>query len=168
MGNRAQFGALAGKLVRALSRLEREQVCCGDLTFQQFQTLRSIEEAGRVNLSSLSAALGIDQSTASRNLARLERDGYLSKARHDGDARSIVVELTRQGRSALATLCCDERDTFAGIYERIPAGQRASVLASLAVIAQAIPPDDAATCCAPEPQRKLGRFLEAGVDRQDR
>ena len=155
MGNKALFGVLVGELVRGVSRLHRDEVCCGDLTSQQFETLRKVEAAGQVNLTAMAAALGIDPSTASRNLARLQRHGYLSKTRHGVDARSIVVELTRKGRTALSTLSCDERDVFAELYERIPPPERATVIASLSVLTDALGSDAAAGCCPPDPKRKL-------------
>jgi DNA-binding MarR family transcriptional regulator len=154
MGNRATFGSLLVQLARVVSRIERDEVCCGDLTFQQFETLRRIERAPKVTLSSLAVDLQIDQSTASRNLALLERGGYLSKARHEADARSVIVELTRKGRTALSSLSCDERDAFAELHDRIPAAQRASVLAALAVLSEALAEPTAAACCPPELKRR--------------
>lgn len=154
MGNRTSFGSLLVQLARVVSRVERDEVCCGDLTFQQFETLRRIERAPKVTLSSLAAELQIDQSTASRNLTLLERGGYLSKARHEADARAVIVELTRKGRTALSSLSCDERDVFAGLYDRIPVAQRASVLAALTALSEALADPAAAACCPPEPKRR--------------
>jgi DNA-binding MarR family transcriptional regulator len=154
MGNRATFGSLLVQLARVVSRIERDEVCCGDLTFQQFETLRRVEGASKVSLSSLAAALHIDQSTASRNLVRLEREGYLSKVRDEADARSVVIELTRKGRAALSNMSCDERDTFAELYDRIPADQRTSIVASLAVLTEALADPTVAACCPPEPKRR--------------
>jgi len=152
MGNRATFGSLLVQLARIVTRIERDQVCCGDLTFQQFETLRRIEGASKLTLSSLADSLHIDQSTASRNLVRLERDGYLSKARDEVDGRSVNIELTRKGRAALASMSCDERDAFAELYDRIPAGARASVVASLAVLTEALAEPTTTACCTPEPR----------------
>lgn len=154
MGNRATFGSRLVQLARVVSRIERDEVCCGDLTFQQFETLRRIERAPKVTLSSLAAELQIDQSTASRNLALLERGGYLSKARHEADARSVIVELTRKGRTVLTSLSCDERDAFSELYDRIPAAQRAPVVAALAALSEALGEPAAAACCPPEPKRR--------------
>jgi DNA-binding MarR family transcriptional regulator len=152
--NRATFGSLLVELTRIVSRIERDEVCCGDLTFQQFETLRRIEGAPRLTLSSLAAELHIDQSTASRNLVRLERDGYLSKARDGADGRSVNIELTRKGRTALSSLSCDERDAFAELYDRLPASQRGAVVASLKVLTEALAKPGIAACCEPEPKRR--------------
>ena len=73
---------LARTVARELARLERDEVCCGDTTFQQFATLRTMHEAAApMTTSALATALGIDLSTASRNLAVLERNGYIRRAR---------------------------------------------------------------------------------------
>lgn len=154
MGKRAAFGSVLVRLARVVSRIERDEVCCGDLTFQQFETLRRVADASQVSLSSLAAELHIDQSTASRNLVRLERDGYLSKVRDEADARAVVIELTRKGRAALSSLSCDERDTFAELYDRIPADRRASIVASLETLVEALADPPVAACCAPASKRR--------------
>jgi DNA-binding MarR family transcriptional regulator len=153
-GSGATFGSLLVEVARVVTRIERDDVCCGDLTFQQFETLRRIEGASKLTLSSLADVLHIDQSTASRNLVRLERQGYLSKARHEADGRSVNIELTRKGRAALASMSCDERDAFAELYERIPAGARGSVVAALAVLTEALAEPTTTACCSPGPKRR--------------
>jgi DNA-binding MarR family transcriptional regulator len=72
MGNRAQFGKVLLSVVRAVDRMQRDEICCGDLTLQQFDTLKRISTAERSTLGSVAQELEIDLSTASRNLTRLE------------------------------------------------------------------------------------------------
>jgi DNA-binding MarR family transcriptional regulator len=138
MGNRAQFGKVLLSVARAVDRLQRDEICCGDLTRQQFETLKRISTAERSTLGSLAQELEIDLSTASRNLTRLEKQGYVSKVRDEADARTVVLRLTTKGKRALSTLSCDERDALVAVYDRIPAGRQAEVLAGLTVLAEAL------------------------------
>jgi DNA-binding MarR family transcriptional regulator len=51
----------------------------------------------------LAARLGVTPSTLTGHLAALERRGHTRRTANPTDARSAVVELTRDGRAALAT-----------------------------------------------------------------
>src|SRR6202142_3745492 len=109
MGNKADFGRVLLSVGRALEHMQRDQVCCGDLTLQQFDTLKRISTVERTTLGSIAADLGIDLSTASRNLTRLDKQGYVSKARDESDARTVLLRLTTKGKRGLSTPSWDER-----------------------------------------------------------
>ena len=64
----ARFAALASKVARGIARLEREEVCCGDLTLQQFETLRVLQGEGPLTLGA--AALIVDSFRDRRKSAR--------------------------------------------------------------------------------------------------
>ena len=138
MSTRSHFGALLVQVAQAVARMEREEVCCGDLTFQQFRTLRVLERIPRVTLRVLATRLAIDQSTASRNLGRLMRGGYLSKDPNESDHRSALLRLTPKGRTAISTMACDERDAIAAIYDRVPPIRRPSVVETLSALSDAL------------------------------
>ncbi len=148
--SKTRFAELATQVARGLARLERDEVCCGDLTLQQFETLRAIESAGQVTLGAAAAALRIDVSTASRNLALLVTRGYLTRRRGREDARQVAFALSKKGADCLASLCCDERLVYAALLARIPAERRAAVVEALDVLATALAGADAeAVACAP-------------------
>jgi DNA-binding MarR family transcriptional regulator len=146
---RDQFARLLVSIGHAVTRLEREQVCCGDLSFQQFDTLRRIDRDGTNTVSALSSVLAIDESTASRNVGILVRDGYLKKERDHNDGRTFQLRLTTKARLALSTLSCDERDVFGAAFERLPPGDRRTSLAVLAALERALNGDQRQSCCAP-------------------
>lgn len=134
----ASFPALARRIARGLSRIERDQICCGDVTLQQYDTVRLLHERGALTTGDVASALGIDLSTASRNLGVLEKNGYLARVRSEADARQIVNKLTRKGTRCIESLCCDERSAFDEVFARIPASKRTAVLEALAVVADAL------------------------------
>jgi DNA-binding MarR family transcriptional regulator len=69
----------------------------------QFTVLVSAadQSKGRLTVNDLAAALVLEQSSLSRNLAVLERLGYIRLVRGD-DRRERFVTLTRSGRAAIA------------------------------------------------------------------
>ena len=166
MGNKAQFGKVLLAVARAVDRMQRDEICCGDLTLQQFDTLKRISTAERSTLGSVAQDLEIDLSTASRNLTRLEKQGYVSKVRDESDARTVILRLTPKGKRALSTLSCDERDAFAAVYDRISAARRAEVIAGLTVLTEALEktqaPSSAEPCC-PTPEGQTIRRLRTGA-----
>src|SRR5581483_10885526 len=81
MSDAAAFMELARRIARGLASIEKQQVCCGTITLQQFDTLRALKEAAGLTTSAIAGRLGIDLSTASRNLTVLERQGYISRVR---------------------------------------------------------------------------------------
>lgn len=152
-----RFAALASRVARGISRLEREEICCGDLTLQQFETLRALRDAGPLTLGAAAEALGIDLSTASRNLARLVKGAYLTRRRGREDARQVAFALSKRGAACLDSLCCDERLVFAAVLARVPADRRSAVGEALELLAAALAGERSgqpSACCAPSTSRQ--------------
>lgn len=140
------FASAARRIVRAVARLEREQVCCGTVTLQQYETLRLLHETGAISTGEIAARLSIDLSTASRNLAVLERDGYIARQRSEHDGRLVEVSLSRAGVRCVETLCCDSDAVFRTALERIPSADRAKVVAAIRTLADALEGEQ--PCCS--------------------
>jgi DNA-binding MarR family transcriptional regulator len=150
MVEETRFGELLSQVARAITRRQASDVCCGDLTLEQFQTLQAVSAADRPSLGSLSTSLRVDPSTTSRNVARLERNGYLRRARGAEDGRVVLVRLTAKGSRALESLRCDERDVFQDAYGRLPVGERSKVVQALETLSSCLDArDDRARACCP-------------------
>jgi DNA-binding MarR family transcriptional regulator len=108
-------------------------------------------------MGALSAALGVDASTMSRNIAVLAREKYVARARATEDSRVVTVALTLRGRKALETLRCDEQDIMARVFRRLPTASRGAIVEALEVVQAALavgaPAPADAPCCA-EPAAK--------------
>jgi len=156
-----RFTKALSSIARLVAKLETTEICCGTLTRQQFETLRTIESApGHTSMGALSAALQVDLSTMSRNITVLEREKYVSRARPAGDSRVVTVVLTPKGRNALETLRCGEQDVMARVFRRLPTGHRASVVEALETVQSALDSgEDAAgePCCAGEAPQRAAR-----------
>ena len=158
-----RFAELLSSVAREVTRRQASEVCCGDLTLAQFQTLRSVSRAERSSpaapstIGSLSAALHVDLSTMSRNVALLEKNGYLSRARSEADGRIVEVTLTARGERALHTLRCGERDVLGDVYDRLSAVERPRIVKALETLSECLERSEAgAACCPPllPPPRK--------------
>jgi DNA-binding MarR family transcriptional regulator len=98
MGSVAQLIRAGRQLSsRAAARLH------GDLPSYGWPLLLPLERDGDLRCSFLAARAGIDVSVASRQLAALERSGYVQRRPDPRDGRAALFQLTGRGADALAT-----------------------------------------------------------------
>ena len=86
---------------RAVTQLYDDTLRPSGLRASQFSILATIAGPGEANLKQLEQTLAIDQTTLTRNLGLLARDGMLERAPHP-DGRVKAMRLTTKGRRALA------------------------------------------------------------------
>jgi DNA-binding MarR family transcriptional regulator len=152
-----RFAELLSRVAREVTLRQAADVCCGDLTLEQFQTLQAVSASDPLSIGALSARLRVALSTMSRNVSVLERNGYLLRARSAEDGRIVHVGISPKGKRALETLNCDERDVLADVYQRLPAGDRPRVVRALEVLRTCLDASNGAAadaCCPPTPIRK--------------
>jgi DNA-binding MarR family transcriptional regulator len=156
MAQQDRFAELLALIAREITRRQASEVCCGDLTLEQFQTMRAVSVSNAATIGWLSSEQRVDLSTMSRNVSVLERNGYLVRARSESDARVVLVTLTAKGRRALETLACSERDVLRDVHDRLPPSERPRVLKSLEALRACLAASDAAgeACCPPPAPRK--------------
>ena len=91
-----EFGELLKALLLALQSLFRFQVSNPDLTLPQILLLSTISDEG-VDMSSLSKQMGVDNSTMTRLIDVLIRNGWAIKYENKKDGRVVMVEITKKG-----------------------------------------------------------------------
>ena len=138
MADPQRFARAAQSFARGLGRIGRERARAGDVTPQQAETLQLISDRGAISTSTLAALLGIDPSTASRNLAGLERAGLVSRKKAPDDARQTDVRLTPRGRRAAEAVASEAIETLAEVMDRVPRGERQRVTDALEILARAV------------------------------
>ncbi|MGY1693029.1 MarR family winged helix-turn-helix transcriptional regulator [Geodermatophilus sp. SYSU D01105] len=117
----------------------------GDLPSYGWALLVPLEQDGEQRCSALAARAGIDVSVASRQLAVLERSGYVERRPDPADGRATLLHLTDAGAAALAGTRAvraqwattaladwDERDArqLSGFLERLAADLERSAAAA--------------------------------------
>jgi DNA-binding MarR family transcriptional regulator len=136
-----------GKTIRALQVVARSLVRLGRdraraagaaLTPQQAEALQLLAERGVVSTSVLALMLGIDPSTASRNLAGLERRGYIVRRRGAEDGRQTDVRLTSRGKRTADAVCSGWTAAYASLLERLPRAERQRVADALDTLARVL------------------------------
>ncbi len=87
---------------RVVTQLYDDVLRPSGLRVTQFSMLAAIARLGLANLRQLEEALAIDQTTLTRSLGLLERDGLTERAAHP-DRRIKAMRLTARGRAVLRT-----------------------------------------------------------------
>ena len=85
---------------RAVTQLYDEALRPSGLRVTQFSILAVMARMREANLRQLEDALAIDQTTLTRSLSLLERDGVIERVPHP-DGRIKAMRLTARGRRAL-------------------------------------------------------------------
>ena len=75
-----------------------------DLSRTQVWILARIADAEPVRLGELACALGIDKSTLTPHVQRLERGGLVDRTADPSDRRAALLRATRKGRGVIAKL----------------------------------------------------------------
>jgi DNA-binding MarR family transcriptional regulator len=142
MADQDRFARALLAVARGLGRIARERARSGDVTPQQAETLQLIAERGALSTSTLATMLGIDPSTASRNLSGLERAGLITRQKGSDDGRQTDVRLTPRGRRAAQTVGSGASSAFGSLLDRVPRSDRARIIDALEVLAKAIDRED--------------------------
>jgi DNA-binding MarR family transcriptional regulator len=129
-------------VARALGRLGRERArAAGDVTPQQAEAMQLVAERGVLSTSEFAQLLGIDPSTASRNLAGLERTGYIVRRRGADDGRQTDVRLTSRGKRMAEAVSAEWTTACALMLERVPRAERQRVADALDALARLLEGD---------------------------
>lgn len=130
-------------VARALGRLGRERARAGDVTPQQAEALQLIAERGAMSTSTLALVLGIDPSTASRNLAGLERAGFIVRKRGAEDGRQTDVRLTPRGKRTAEAVSTEWTLAYTTLLDRLPRPERQRIADALELLARVLDGDSA-------------------------
>ncbi len=138
MADHERFARAVQTVARGLGRISRERARAGDVTPQQAETLQLIAERGAVSTSSLAQLLGIDPSTASRNLAGLEDAGLVTRKKASDDGRQTDVRLTPRGKRAADAVAGGTGQSLGALLDRVNRSERQKVIDAMETLAKAL------------------------------
>ena len=90
------YGELISLFLIDLQRLFRLNISINDLTYSQTLAMISIPDDG-IEMSELAWKLGLDNSTVTRQIIRLEKKNWVERKQSQRDQRAIEVFLTDKG-----------------------------------------------------------------------
>ena len=90
------YGEFLSSFLIDLQRLFRVELSTSDLTYSQILAIISIPDSG-IEMSELSLVLGLDNSTVTRLVIRLENKFLVERKKSRRDQRAVKVFLTNKG-----------------------------------------------------------------------
>ena len=88
-----------------------------DLTLSQSLLLIYVPFEG-ITISDLSDKLGVDISTMTRNIQRIEKQGLIERSKNLDDKRSIKLHLSKRGKKIIALLNDDITNNLSPILKK--------------------------------------------------
>jgi len=146
-----EMGGLLYSMVRCFLALERSEICCCGVTMSQCSTIMSVGKNPRMTMQALSQAMALANSTMTRMVDNLVRDGFIERIRDDQDRRIVYVVLTDKGRELFEQISQVMSQYYQTIVQNIPAAERANVLDALRILKDAIdavPMVQGQQCCS--------------------
>jgi DNA-binding MarR family transcriptional regulator len=98
------------------------------LRVTQFTILANLILRGATPMTALAEALGADRTTLTRNLALLERNGWVETRTEESDARTHLVSATEKGRALANDALPDWRKAQAAVAAMLGVADAAALL----------------------------------------
>jgi DNA-binding MarR family transcriptional regulator len=114
------------------------------LNYGQGQSLTSstvlalLDDEGPVRISALTAASGVSQPAMTELVARLQREGLVTRLSDPQDARATLVDITARGRARRVKLQNSVHDRLVELLDMLPAESRAILSLAMRVAAPLI------------------------------
>ena len=146
MGTELAAAILMERLVRA-SYPEKRSSSVQPLQWSILRYLNDSESTGR-DLSSIAKYVGVTAAPASRAVATLEKRGLLTKRTHPNNARTLVIQITKNGMEFLEN---DPMLILASRLRALSSRERATFIKTLRALSLnpasgPLPEDDDNTC----------------------
>jgi DNA-binding MarR family transcriptional regulator len=97
MDNHHCFNLAMRKSSRLITQFYQERLSKTGLKIGQFSILRAVKFKKETSNKELQSILVLDQTTLTRNLKPLIRDGYLTLSSHSEDGRQKIISLSPAG-----------------------------------------------------------------------
>jgi DNA-binding MarR family transcriptional regulator len=137
------FRAKLKEIERAVwLQTKSEALCCG-VTMAQCHAILEIGAAGELNLKDLAARLGLDNSTLSRTVESLVKDGLAERTPSTEDRRATVIRLNENGRAARDRINSTWNRICRDMFRSIPREKHDQLIESVSILAELL----AGCCC---------------------
>jgi DNA-binding MarR family transcriptional regulator len=131
------------RLERFFSQLMREQFSCCGATVQQWYCLEALLD-GPKSMSALAAEVALHQSTVTRIVEKLEKQGLASRTRKAGNQRSVEVRITESGRNMYIWMDEQCSQMASDLLDLAPSKRQASIVEAMEEFSSLLDPKNRA------------------------
>lgn len=111
----------------------------GEVTQEQYWTLRTLDVSGPQRVKDLAEILGCTPSSASIAVKRLVKSGLVSRERGRDDEREVRVRLTKGGESKLESWRSEQTTRVSKLFEPLSPGEKKELVTLLGKVAGSEP-----------------------------
>lgn len=143
------------RLERFFSQLMREQFSCCGATVQQWYCLEALLGEPK-SMNALAAEVALHQSTVTRIVEKLEKQGLASRTRKAGNQRSVEVRITKSGRDMYTWMDGQCAQMTSNLLDLIPSERQALTVEAMEEFSSVLDPKNQAfqevlkRCCEQE------------------
>ncbi len=143
------------RLARYINQLMREQLAGGPITVQQCYALEALAE-GPLSMSELAAEVALHQSTLSRIVEKLEKQGFVKRTRKPENQRKVEVSITEHGRTTYEFLDSQCNEMISGLIDLIPQHKQMNHIETIEEVTRLLDPKSSpfqellSECCCAE------------------
>ena len=137
-----QVLAALRRITRAIDLHSRGLMQQVGLTAPQLAAIQAIDRLQPITAGALAKSINLSQATVTGILTRLETRGLVSRLRSDRDRRTVVVELTEEGRATLENAPSLLQDRFRRELLMLREWEQTQMLATLQRIASMMDADE--------------------------
>ena len=131
--NTAALGADLLAVVARINRLANQRIEL-PLPFAQARLLSTIEDQGQTRISDLAALDHCSQPTMTTQVRRLEDAGLVQRAEDPGDARAVLIAITKGGRQILSRVRADRSAAINPYLEHLDNAERTALVDAIRVL----------------------------------
>jgi len=143
------------RLERFFSQLMREQFSCCGATIQQWYCLEALIE-GSKSMNTLAAEVALHQSTVTRIVEKLEKQGFATRTRKEGNQRSVEVQITKSGKDMCKWMDGQCSQMTSDLLDLLPRERQALIVEAMDEFSKLLDPSNKAfqevlkKCCEQE------------------
>ncbi len=106
------------------------------LSFSTLSVLHTLDRKGPLRLTDLTATEQLKQPALTSLVAKLERDGLVSRRRDPRDGRAVLISLTQDGREIIRSRHTDRMATLSRLADQLNEQEREALAACAGVLAR--------------------------------
>ncbi len=148
---------LLRSLVKDLGLLQKEKYACCGMTLAQCHCLIETGYIKKATVNELAETLKLDQSTVSRMIEGLVKEGLINRTPGEEDRRKIEIQLSPRGKTSFNKIELMMKKYYEEVLERIPEDKADQVIESLQLLLDAIQNNETSCCGIPNKPGQINK-----------
>ncbi len=130
--------AFSRDMMKLFNRIEKMNAECCGISVGQYEAIIEVGSNERITLKELADRLDLDNSTTSRTVNNLVKNGIFKREIDENDRRYIKIMLTSCGEAIFSKFQSPGGNLFSRLLEGVPEDKREQVIESFRILLESI------------------------------